>query len=270
MTKKQMRTIHFFQDHFRCQLLNIGRPGIFAHGFVDVSYGTPWQGHLTNWHSATHAQHAFFGYPEDAFSLTMVPMAWFDTPVQLFTCHNPGQKERTLRTSTSMLLFTPTSMESLKKNASRLDGAAFSSGAATAPMAAPGLSNSCSTLEDFAMALPGSAEGSDERNSVDEAELAIQVPGVIVHLIKSQHLQSICWRQAWGNPWQNDAEQKSTIVSPSRGAPNAQTNWQSPAMWQTMLDTLRQVAPLVQSHTNLQNRLAQMCATFEQVVIHSI
>ena len=120
------------------------------------------------------------------------------------------------------------------------------------------------------MALPGSAEGSDEHNSVDEAEQAIQVPGVIVHLIKSQHLQSICWRQAWGNPWQNDEEQKSTIVSISHGALNAQTNWQSPALWQTMLDALRQVAPLAQSHTSLQNRLAQMCATFEEVVTYAI
>jgi len=107
---------------FCCIIKKTERSGIFAHGFAEVSYGSPWQGHSTNWSAAVHAQHAFYGYPADAVSLDVVPTSWFDAPVQLFTCHNPGKGEKILAARAAQLLFTPTAtaMESFESSRQRL------------------------------------------------------------------------------------------------------------------------------------------------------
>ena len=187
------------------------RSGIFAHGFAEVSYGSPWQGHSTNWSAAVHAQHAFYGYPTDAVSLDVVPTSWFDAPVQLFTSHNPGQGEQFLAARATQLLFTPTAtaMESFESSRQRLQkqelnagdrdlavpslGLAFLTNPATS-MASPGLTGDCLTFDGFAATLPGYA-GLGGSSADEPADRAIQVLDLIVDLIKFQDMPSICWRE---------------------------------------------------------------------------
>jgi hypothetical protein len=108
-------------------------------------------------------------------------------------------------------------------------------------MATPGLTGDCLTLDGFAATLPGYA-GLGGSSADEPADRAIQVLDLIVDLIKFQDMLSICWRESWGKPWQPGPREKFRKMHTVYDTPCRQTNWQSAAMWQGVLNTLRELS----------------------------